>query len=294
MPATIFDDKDQKVSLSDIDTDPPKKITKEHAAARFEVLNEELFMLQDRMWGAKTHAVLVVLQGRDAAGKDGAIKHVVGALNPRGVLVTSFGVPTPEEREHDFLWRVHKHAPRKGEVAIFNRSHYEDVLVVRVHDLVPKPLWKERYGHINDFEELLTEHNTIVLKFFLHISKNEQEKRLLEREADPKTAWKLNAGDWKEREKWDEYTEAYEDVLRRCSTKRAPWHVVPSDAKWYRNLVIAEAIAAAMRPHLEEWEEKLEAEGVAGRRSLDEYRAARRGSGHGAGHGSSHGPKANG
>ncbi|MEO7328789.1 MAG: PPK2 family polyphosphate kinase [Minicystis sp.] len=272
MSATLFDEPDRKVELSDISTEPPKKITKEDAVARFGELNEELFKLQDKMWGARTHGVLVVLQGRDAAGKDGAIKHVVGGLNPRGVSVTSFGVPTLEEREHDFLWRVHQRAPRKGEFAIFNRSHYEDVLVVRVHDLVPKSLWKERYDHINDFEEMLGEHGTIVLKFFLHISKGEQQKRLIEREQDPSTAWKLNAGDWQEREHWDDYTKAYEDVLSRCSSARAPWRVVPADAKWYRNLVIAEDIVAAMRVHKKTWEEKLEEKGYAGRKSLEEYR----------------------
>jgi PPK2 family polyphosphate:nucleotide phosphotransferase len=275
MPATRFNEPGRKVLLGDIPTDPPKKLTKEDANARFAALNSELFELQGLMWGARTHGVLIVLQGRDAAGKDGAIKHVVGALNPRGVLVTSFGVPTPEEREHDFLWRVHRHAPRAGELAIFNRSHYEDVLVVRVHDLVPKSLWKERYDHINDFEELLAEHGTIVLKFFLHISKEEQEKRLLAREKDPATAWKLNVNDWKERERWTDYTEAYEDVIERCSSQFAPWYVVPADAKWHRNLVIAETVAEAMRPHRATWIEKLDSDGRGGRQKLDEYRKAR-------------------
>lgn len=274
MPAHRFDEPGRKIRLSDIDPDPPEGMTKEKAAARFEELNEELFRLQELMWGARTHSVLVVLQGRDAAGKDGAIKHVVGALNPRGVHVVSFGVPTPEEREHDFLWRVHRHAPRLGEFSIFNRSHYEDVLVVRVHDLVPKAVWKERFDHINGFEELLAEHGTILLKFFLHISKKEQEKRLVEREKDPSTAWKLNVNDWKERERWGDYTEAYEDVMERCSTRFAPWHVVPADAKWYRNLVIAEAVVEAMRPHEKAWIEKLDADGAEGRRELAEYRQA--------------------
>src|SRR3712207_6308473 len=138
------------------------------------------------------------------------------------------------ELEHDFLWRIHRHTPRKGELAIFNRSHYEDVLVVRVHDLAPKSLWKERFGHIRDFEELLAEHGTIVLKFFLHISKDEQKKRLLKREEDSRKAWKLNAGDWEDREHWDDYTEAYEEAISRTATKLAPWHIVPADAKWYR------------------------------------------------------------
>jgi PPK2 family polyphosphate:nucleotide phosphotransferase len=201
---------------------------------------------------------MVVLQGRDSAGKDGAIKHVAGCLNPRGVSVVSFGVPTDEEGAHDFLWRVHRHAPRLGEFAIFNRSHYEDVLVVRVHGLAPRRLWKERYGHIADFEELLAEHGTIVLKYFLHISKNEQKKRLLERESDPKAAWKLNANDWKERDYWDEYTDAYEDAISKTAAPHAPWTVVPSDAKWYRNLVIAESIVEALRARRADWEKALD------------------------------------
>lgn len=275
MPNLVIAEPGKKIDLSDIDPDPPRDVTKEEAQKRLAELSEELFELQDLLWGARTHSMLIVLQGRDAAGKDGAIKHVAGAFNPRGISVVSFGVPTTEEREHDFLWRVHKHAPRKGEIAIFNRSHYEDVIVVRVHDLVPKSLWKERYGHINDFEEMLAEHDTIILKFFLHISKGEQEKRLIEREKDPKTAWKLNANDWKERELWGEFTGAYEDVFERCSTKRAPWHIVPADAKWYRNLVVAEAVRDALRPHKKTWQDKLERDGRAREAELAQYRAHR-------------------
>src|SRR5687767_7132656 len=191
MARTVFDKLGKRVRLGDISAEPPKGMTRQKAEERFKELGKELFDLQDKLWGAKTRSVMVVLQGRDSAGKDGAIKHVVGFLNPRGVNVVSFGVPTDEEREHDFLWRVHRHAPRRGEFSIFNRSHYEDVLVVRVHDFAPKKLWKERYGHIADFEELLAEHGTIVLKFFLHISSKEQKKRLREREKAPSTASKL-------------------------------------------------------------------------------------------------------
>jgi len=267
-----FDKNGEKVKLDDISETPPKGESREDATEEFESLGEELFELQDLLWGARTHAVLVVLQGRDTAGKDGAIKHVVGCLNPRGVHVTSFGVPTEEEREHDFLWRVHRHAPRRGEFGIFNRSHYEDVLVVRVHDLVPKQIWGERFEHINDFEELLSEHGTIVLKYFLHISKDEQKKRLLEREQDPRTAWKLNVGDWEEREKWDEYTDAYEDAISRTSTKRAPWHIVPADAKWYRNIVIARSIAQALRPYKKVWRDKLDQVGGRKKAELEAYK----------------------
>jgi PPK2 family polyphosphate:nucleotide phosphotransferase len=272
MSTIVLDEPGKKVDLSSIDAGPPKNISKEEAGARLEEILEELRDLQDLLWGAKTHGVLIVLQGRDAAGKDGAIKHVAGAFNPRGISVVSFGVPSSEERAHDFLWRVHQRAPRTGEISFFNRSHYEDVLVVRVHDLAAKSLWKERYGHINDFEELLAEHGTIVVKFFLHISKAEQEKRLVEREQDPKTAWKLNVNDWKEREHWSEYTEAYEDVFARCSSKRAPWHIVPADSKWYRNLVVAEAVRNALEPHKKQWQDKLESEGRRLREELDKHR----------------------
>ncbi|MBX3717125.1 MAG: polyphosphate kinase 2 family protein [Burkholderiales bacterium] len=269
----VFDRQGAKVRLDDISAEPPKGMTREKAEARFATLGQELFDLQDAMFGAKVNSVMVVLQGRDSAGKDGAIKHVVGCLNPRGVIVTSFGVPTPEEREHDFLWRVHRHAPRLGEFSIFNRSHYEDVLVVRVHDLAPKAVWKERYGHIRDFEELLAEHGTIILKYFLHITKKEQEERLLEREESPETAWKLNPTDWKERDHWDEYTQAYEDAISKTAAKHAPWTVVPANAKWYRNLVIAESIVEALRKRRKDWESTLEKMGREGREELAAYRA---------------------
>ncbi|MBL0141613.1 MAG: polyphosphate kinase 2 family protein [Betaproteobacteria bacterium] len=273
MSQTVFDKPGQAIRLDRIPADPPKGITREGAEKRFAPLREELFALQDAMYGAKVNSVLVVLQGRDGAGKDGSIKHVVGCLNPRGMIVTSFGVPTPEERQHDFLWRVHRHAPRLGDFAIFNRSHYEDVLVVRVHGLAPKSLWKEHYGHIADFEELLAEHGTIVLKYFLHITKEEQEARLLEREVSPGNAWKLNPNDWKERDHWDEYTEAYEDAISKTAAKHAPWTIVPANAKWYRNLVIAESIVEALRERRRNWKDTLEAMGKAGRAGLEAYRA---------------------
>lgn len=277
MGIVTFDETGGKVKLGEIAEGPPGSLSREEAAKELEGLGEELFELQDLLWGARTHAVLVVLQGRDTAGKDGAIKHVVGYLNPRGVHVTSFGVPTEEEREHDFLWRVHAHAPRKGEFGIFNRSHYEDILVVRVHDLVPKEIWGERFGHIRDFEELLVEHGTIVLKYFLHISKDEQKKRLLDREQDPRTAWKLNVGDWQEREKWDEYTNVYEDAISRTATKRAPWMVVPADAKWYRNLLIARSIVHTLRPYKKIWREKLDQVGAKKKAELEAYKREKKG-----------------
>jgi PPK2 family polyphosphate:nucleotide phosphotransferase len=272
MPRTLFDRPDKKVRLDDLSAEPPKGMTREKAEPRLAELGEELFALQDEMFASKASSVLVVLQGRDTAGKDGTIKHVAGYLNPRGVSVVSFGVPTAEEREHDFLWRVHRHTPRLGEFALFNRSHYEDVLVVRVHELVPKALWKARYGHIADFEALLAQQGTIVLKYFLHITKREQKERLLEREKDPKNAWKLNPSDWKERDYWDEYTEAYEDAISRTAAKHAPWMVVPANAKWYRNLVIAESIVEALRAHRKGWRRKLQSMAEEAKATLASYR----------------------
>jgi len=263
MDGIRFDKTNEKVRLADISEAPPQGVDRSEAKKELEALGDELFDLQDLLWGARMNSVLIVLQGRDTAGKDGVIKHVAGFLNPRGVSVTSFGVPTEEEREHDFLWRIHRHTPRKGEFSIFNRSHYEDVLVVRVHNLVPESLWKERYGHIRDFEELLVEHGTIVLKFFLHISREEQEKRLIEREKEPRKAWKINAGDWEDREHWDDYTVAYEEALSRTATKRAPWTIVPADSKWYRNLVVARAVVEALRPYREDWQKRLDEVGLA-------------------------------
>jgi len=276
MPRTLFDRPGEKVRLDDISAEPPEGMTREKAEPRLAELGEELFALQDEMFASKASSVLVVLQGRDTAGKDGTIKHVAGYLNPRGVSVVSFGVPTAEEREHDFLWRVHRHAPRQGEFAIFNRSHYEDVLVVRVHDLVPKKLWKARYDHIADFEALLAEHGTIVLKYFLHITKREQKERLLEREKDPANAWKLNPNDWKERDCWDEYTEAYEDAISKTAARHAPWMVVPANAKWYRNLVIAESLVEALRAHRRDWRKKLEQVAAEAKATLAAYRRQRK------------------
>ena len=273
-PVTVYAASGSKVRLDRISADPPAGMSKKRANERFEAVGEEVFELQDGMFGARLNSVLVVLQGRDGAGKDGTIKHVVGCLNPRGVAVTSFGVPTEEERGHDFLWRVHRHAPRLGEFAIFNRSHYEDVLVVRVHELASKKLWQARFEHIADFEQLLAEHGTIVLKYFLHITKEEQEERLRDREADPKASWKINPKDWQEREHWDDYTRAYEDAISKTAAPHAPWTVVPANRKWYRNLVVAESIASALRGHRKAWTAKLEAMGAAGRAALEAYRKA--------------------
>jgi PPK2 family polyphosphate:nucleotide phosphotransferase len=275
MDIITIDKQGEKVKLDGISAAPPKKTDRDAAKRELETLGAELFDLQDLLWGAKMNSVLIVLQGRDTAGKDGTIKHVAGFLNPRGVSVTSFGVPSEEEREHDFLWRIHRHAPRKGELAIFNRSHYEDVLVVRVHGLVPESLWKERYGHIRDFEEMLTEHGTLILKHFLHISREEQEQRLVDREKEPRKAWKLNAGDWEDREHWDDYTQAYEEALSRTSTKKAPWTIVPADSKWYRNLVVARSLVETLRPYRQAWQDRLDEVGVRKKTELEAWRKSR-------------------
>ena len=203
--------------------------------------------LQNVLYAGAKQSVLIVIQALDTGGKDGAIKHVFGGVNPQGCSVSSFKQPTSLELAHDFLWRIHPHVPAKGMIGIFNRSHYEDVLVVRVHDLVPKPVWQDRYEQINAFEALLTAAGTTVLKFFLHISKDEQRKRLQARLDRPDKHWKFDANDLKERAHWDEYQSAYEDALRKCSTEAAPWYVVPSDHKWFRNWVLSDTIVRTLK-----------------------------------------------
>lgn len=205
----------------------------------FTELNERLELFQERLWAEHKHKVLVVLQGMDTSGKDGVIRKVFEGVNPLGVRAVPFKAPVGAELDHDFLWRIHAHVPGRGEMVIFNRSHYEDVLVPRVRQLVPKEVWQARYDQINDFERLLAGTGTTVLKFFLHISKKEQKKRLQERLDDPEKRWKFRKGDLEDRALWDDYTKAYEDLLARTSTEQAPWYVVPADKKWYRNLVVA-------------------------------------------------------
>ncbi len=203
--------------------------------------------LQRKLYGSRTRSLLIVLQGIDGAGKDGTCWHVISAMDPQGVSVHGFKQPTPEEADHDFLWRVHPHAPGRGQVSIFNRSHYEDVMVVRVHKLVPKSTWEQRFDFINAWERLLTQQNdTVVLKFFLAISKEEQLARFKERLDDPARQWKISASDYSERDLWDDYTVAYEDALNRCSTKESPWYVIPANAKWFRNLAVSQIIADAL------------------------------------------------
>jgi PPK2 family polyphosphate:nucleotide phosphotransferase len=198
------------------------------------------------LWAESKHALLIVLQALDAGGKDGAIRHVFRGVNPQGCQVTSFKVPTEEELDHDFLWRIHKATPRRGYIGIFNRSHYEDVLVVRVRNLAPESVWQQRYEQINQFEKLLAETGTTILKFFLYISKEEQRERFEARLQDPRKNWKFSMGDVEDRGYWGDYMRAYEDALSRCSTPWAPWHIIPANHKWYRNLVVSQIIVEAL------------------------------------------------
>jgi PPK2 family polyphosphate:nucleotide phosphotransferase len=208
---------------------------------------EKITELQRVLWAEGKHAVLIVLQAMDAGGKDGTIRKVMSGVNPQGCRVTSFKAPTPEERSHDFLWRIHKAVPRLGEIGIFNRSHYEDVLVVRVHNLVDNSVWKKRYDQINAFEKGLADNGVTILKFFLHISKDEQKRRFLSRIEEPDKNWKLSQADFDERKFWDEYMKAFEEALARCSTPRAPWYAIPANAKWFRDLAISEILLAALK-----------------------------------------------
>ncbi|HRF59539.1 MAG TPA: hypothetical protein PLH94_06430 [Fimbriimonadaceae bacterium] len=262
-----------KVSLADFDPDADGGLDKEAGTRRADELGQEFGELEDLLFEAGTHSLLIVLQGIDTSGKDGTIRHLLGYANVQSCRVNSFKVPTPEELAHDFLWRVHAKAPGRGEIAIFNRSHYEDVLVVRVHELVPEPVWSKRYAHIDAWERLLVDSNTIILKFMLLIDKDEQERRLLDREKEVQKAWKLSVGDWKEREFWDRYLEAYEAALTHCTTEDAPWYVVPANKKWFRNLAVTEAVVERLRPYRSGWLERLEAVGAKAKAELEAYRA---------------------
>ena len=217
-------------------------ISKADAEASAEKHVKRLEQLHELLYAEGKHALLIVLQGMDAAGKDGTIKHVMSGVNPQGCAVTSFKEPSKIDLAHDFLWRIHAAVPAKGAIGIFNRSHYEDVLIARVHRLVPKDVWRARYNQINSFEEMLSENGVRILKFFLHISKDEQEKRFEERLNDAQKNWKASAADFAERRHWEEYQKAYEDAIAKCSTKAAPWHVIPANHKWFRNFAVSEVV----------------------------------------------------
>jgi PPK2 family polyphosphate:nucleotide phosphotransferase len=250
-----------KVKLSDYSTDETAGLTKDAARDLLKPLKDEIRELQSLLYAASQNSVLIVLQGMDTSGKDGTVSSVLESVNPLGCRVWPFKTPTALELKHDFLWRIHSKVPERGMMTVFNRSHYEDVLIVRVKELVPKSVWSKRYNQINEFEELLTESGTIILKFFLHISKEEQRKRLMKREEDPAKAWKLSAGDWVERQYWDQYQTAYEAALTRCSTKAAPWTIVPADHKWYRDLAVAQRLVETLSPYRDSWMSSLEALG---------------------------------
>jgi PPK2 family polyphosphate:nucleotide phosphotransferase len=252
----------EKVQLSDFDPDySDKELKKDDAEEELKKLGTQLGDLQEMLSAAHQQSVLMVLQGTDTSGKDGTIRHVFSQVNPQGCEVHSFKQPTAEEMDHDFLWRVHKVTPGKGTLGIFNRSHYEDVLVVRVQKMVSEHIWKRRYDEINQFEKLLADNGTIILKFFLHISATEQEERLLAREKDKDKAWKLSATDWEDRRYWDGYQEAYEDMLKKCSTSAAPWYVVPSNHKWFRNLAVAHTLVDVLSSYKKSWEKELQERG---------------------------------
>ncbi len=241
---------------------------KDAAVAETERLARRIDELQDALYAEGRRALLVVLQGRDTAGKDGTIRKVFGPLSPLGLTVTSFKAPSPIELAHDYLWRVHQAVPVRGTIGVFNRSHYEDVLVVRVHALVPEAVWRARYDQIVQFERMLTESGVTILKFFLHISRKEQRERLLARLEDPKKYWKFAAGDLAERERWDEYTEAYREALARTSTPEAPWYLVPADKKYVRDVLVAQVVAERL--------ERMDPKYPGPPEGLDEFRRALR------------------
>jgi PPK2 family polyphosphate:nucleotide phosphotransferase len=225
---------------------PPGAPSKEEALGQVTKLTDRMDELQEPLYAEGKHALLVVLQGRDTSGKDGTIRRVFGPLNPQGFTVANFKVPTPVEQAHDYLWRAHLAVPPRGAIGVFNRSYYEDVLAVRVHQLVPESVWRPRYEQINQFERILSENSVVILKFLLHVSREEQRRRLLARLKDPTKYWKFSAGDIGERERWDAYTEAYEEALTRTSTAIVPWYLVPADKRWLRDLLVAQVVVETL------------------------------------------------
>jgi len=239
-------DPGRKFKLDKRKPDDTSRVSKPAAAKGMRAHGEKLSGLQNLLYAEHKRALLIVLQGMDAAGKDGTIKHVMSGVNPQGCNVTSFKQPTALELDHDYLWRIHAAVPARGMIGIFNRSQYEDVLITRVHKTVPAQLLKKRYAEINAFEQMLSDNDVYILKFFLHISAEEQIKRFNQRMTDPAKNWKSSPADFKEREFFDQYQEAYEEMLVRCSTKSAPWYVIPSDHKWFRNYAVAETVVRTM------------------------------------------------
>ena len=236
-----------RIRLAKINPDDTGRITKDQALDRFVELREKVSLLQERLYAEHKRSLLIVFQALDTGGKDGAIKNLCSGLNPAGIRISAFKVPTQAELDHDFLWRVHKATPDKGMIGMWNRSHYEDVLVTRVHKLIEKKVWKARYDQINSFEKILTENGTTVLKLMLHISKDEQKRRLQARLDTAEKQWKFNLGDLKERALWDDYEKAYEDAINCCSTDHAPWYIVPANHKWARNLGVVEVVLRTLK-----------------------------------------------
>jgi len=266
-------DGSKKFQIAKIDPADTSGLEKDESDAKLESITKELSELADLLFFAGKHPLLIVLQGMDTSGKDGTIRFLLQHINAQSMDIVSFKVPTPDELAHDFLWRCHQATPGRGEITIFNRSHYEDVLVVRVHDLVPESKWRSRYSKIVNFEEQLADNETIIVKIFLHISKEEQEKRLLEREQETEKSWKLSVGDWKERQNWEAYQQAYEDAVNETSKAKAAWNVVPADKKWFRNLAVAETLIEALRPYKQGWLDSLKSVGDAAKSELEAYRA---------------------
>jgi PPK2 family polyphosphate:nucleotide phosphotransferase len=238
----------ENIKLKDFDPDDTSQFSdgKQAGLAKLTELSQKLDMLQEVLYAEHKHKILVVLQALDAGGKDGTIRSVLSGINPQGVHIASFKVPSELERDHDYLWRIHQQVPGKGELVVFNRSHYEDVLVVRVHNLVTKDIWSQRYDQIKNFERMLVDDGTTILKFYLNVSKDEQKQRLQERLDDPTKNWKFNPGDLKERALWDDYAMAYEDALNKTSTSWAPWYVIPANRNWYRNLCVSSILVKAL------------------------------------------------
>lgn len=241
------DPREGRFQLSGLDPASTPGTKRSRARDRADGLASELYELQEKLFAEHARSLLLVLQGMDTSGKDGTIKHVIGGLNPAGTRIASFKAPTAEEKAHDFLWRIRPRLPEAGQVGIFNRSHYEDVLIVRVHGLVPKPVWQRRYEQIDRFEREVVANGTTMVKVFLHISPDEQRKRLLARLDDPTKRWKFNPADLKERARWDQYVRAYEDAIARCSTREIPWFIVPADRKWYRNWAVTMLLLETLR-----------------------------------------------
>jgi PPK2 family polyphosphate:nucleotide phosphotransferase len=235
-----------RFKLSKFDPGETHGVSKSDATKAMAGHVTRLAELHDLLYAEQKRSLLIVLQGMDAAGKDGTIRHVMSGVNPQGCAVTSFKQPSTHELAHDFLWRVHAAVPQKGEIGIFNRSQYEDVLITRVHKLVPREVWKRRYAEINAFEKILTSNDVCILKFFLHMSSEEQEKRFKARLSDPQKNWKASAADFSERKYWNDYQAAYEEAISKCSTKNAPWYVIPADHKWFRNFAVGEVVVRTL------------------------------------------------